>query len=126
LEQCLRFIARHAYIQTAIHGSSFCPACKDAFFLIARNVLRIGALTVISQIIGTIGKVFITAIVGTTAYYILSSKYDSDLHGLAAPMLLTMIVSWTVSSMFMEVIGAAVDAMIQCYITGTLVLSHDS
>jgi len=35
-------------VQTAIHGESFLPACRDAFFAIARNILRIGALHVVA------------------------------------------------------------------------------
>ena len=36
LEKCLKFVSKQAYIQTAIHGSSFCTGCKDAFFTVAR------------------------------------------------------------------------------------------
>jgi hypothetical protein len=106
-----------AYIQTAIHGTSFCWAAKEAFFLICRNVLRIGALHVVSGIAMIIGKVFIMGIVGTTAFYIFEYRYDGDLNGMAAPTIMTMIVAYNVACMFTEVMSTGVDCMIQCYIT---------
>mmetsp|Transcript_5602 Transcript_5602/g.10068 ORF Transcript_5602/g.10068 Transcript_5602/m.10068 type:complete len:648 (+) Transcript_5602:644-2587(+) len=60
VEKCLKFINKQAYIQTAIFGYSFCKASRMGFFLILRNVLRISAVSVVSQIVLFIGKVFIT------------------------------------------------------------------
>jgi hypothetical protein len=117
LEQCLRFISRTAYIQTAIHGSSFCFACKEGFFLVCRNVLRVGALHVVSGLAMMIGKLFVTGFVGVAAYYVFSEIYAHQLQGMAAPTIMTMIVAFNVACMFTEVMNTGVDCMIQCYIT---------
>jgi hypothetical protein len=124
LEKCLKFISKNAYCQTAIHGSSFCFAAKEAFFLICRNVFRVGALAVVSGVALFIGKVFVVAIVGAVTYYIFTGSYGDDLQGFAAPTILTMVIAYAVASMFTEVFETAVNCMLQCYISGTeLVLS---
>lgn len=41
----------------AVNGTSFCTSGKKAFFLIARNILRIGAVSLVSEFVIIIGKV---------------------------------------------------------------------
>ena len=36
LEKFMKFLNKNAYIQTAIHGYSFCKAARSAFFLLLR------------------------------------------------------------------------------------------
>ena len=57
VEKCMRFLNKNAYIQTAIYGYSFCKACRNAFFLIARNVLRVIAVSYVSDFVLLLGKV---------------------------------------------------------------------
>ena len=58
LEKCMKFLNKNAYIQTAIHGYSFCKAARSAFFLIARNILRIMAVSFVGDFVLILGKVF--------------------------------------------------------------------
>ena len=60
LECCMKFISKHAYIQTAIHGTAFCSSARNVFSLIARNILRIGALVFTAELCLFIGKLFVT------------------------------------------------------------------
>jgi len=64
MEKCMKFLNKNAYIQTAIFGSNFCSSAKKAFFLILRNIARIGAVTLVSEFVIIIGKVFIMAMTG--------------------------------------------------------------
>uniref|UniRef100_T1KMQ2 Choline transporter-like protein n=1 Tax=Tetranychus urticae TaxID=32264 RepID=T1KMQ2_TETUR len=41
LEKFMRFLNTNAYIMIAVHGQSFLPAAKEAFFLLLRNVVRV-------------------------------------------------------------------------------------
>lgn len=118
LECCLRYITAQAYIQTAIHGNSFCFAAKDAFFLVARNILRIGALESLEYLAMFVGKVLIISVVGTTTYFILQTYYEDRLTGLMGPTILTIFISWAVSSVFTSVFGAVAESLLQCYVTG--------
>jgi choline transporter-like protein 2/4/5 len=66
-EQCLRFLNKNAYIQTAIFGYSFCKGSRKAFFLIARNVLRVGAVMFVGDFVMFVGKTCVTVICGAIA-----------------------------------------------------------
>lgn len=57
LEKCMKFLNKNAYIQTAIYGYSFCKAARSAFFLIARNILRIIAVSFVGEFVLFLGKV---------------------------------------------------------------------
>ncbi len=57
LEKIMRFLNKNAYIQTAIYGYSFCKAARSAFFLLLRNILRVGAVSLVSGFVLFLGKV---------------------------------------------------------------------
>ena len=60
---CMKFINKNAYIQTAIYGYSFCKAARTAFFLILRNILRVGAVNMGSEFVLVLGEVYILCII---------------------------------------------------------------
>ncbi|CAN0422724.1 unnamed protein product, partial [Laminaria digitata] len=47
LEKCIRFINKNAYVQTAIFSTNFCTSARKAFFLIARNIARVAAVSIL-------------------------------------------------------------------------------
>jgi hypothetical protein len=57
LEKCMKFLNKNAYIQTAIHGYSFCKAARVAFFLLLRNVLRVLGVSIVGDFVLILGKV---------------------------------------------------------------------
>lgn len=57
MEKCMKFINKNGYIQTAIHGYSFCKACRAAFFLLARNILRVIGVKLVGDFVLLLGKV---------------------------------------------------------------------
>lgn len=86
----------------------------------ARNILRIGALESMEYLAMFVGKVLIISIVGTTTYFILQTYYENQLTGLMGPTILTIFISWAISSVFTSVFGAVAETMLQCYVTGKL------
>jgi len=116
VEKCLKFINKQAYIQTAIFGYSFCKASRIGFFLILRNALRISAVSVVSQIVLFIGKVFITVASAVAGYYYLEIHFGEDLNYLMVPTLLIAFVAYAVSEMFNEVFGMAISTILQCFV----------
>ncbi|KAL3796266.1 hypothetical protein HJC23_008586 [Cyclotella cryptica] len=117
LEKCLKFINKQAYIQTAIFSYSFCKAARTGFFLILRNALRISAVSIVSQVVLFIGKVFITVVSTVSGYYYLQIHFGDQLNSLMAPTLLIAICSYAVSEMFDEVFGMAISTILQCFVT---------
>jgi len=117
MECCLKFISKNAYIQTAIHGTGFMTSCKSAFFTIARNIMRIGALATVSGMALFVGKLFATALATATSYYYFTGAYQNQLHDFVAPTILVAIIAWMTATMFMDVMQMAVDTILICYIS---------
>nr|CAD7194963.1 unnamed protein product [Timema douglasi] len=59
LEKFLKFFTRNAYIQTAIHGSSFCRSGKQAFSLLSANALRVAAINSVGDFVLFLGKAMV-------------------------------------------------------------------
>ena len=116
LEKCLKFVNKQAYIQTAIFSYSFCKASRMGFFLVLRNALRISAVSIVSQAVLFINKIFITVASTAAGYYYLDTYYGDQLNSLMAPTLLIAICSYAVSEMFDEVFGMAISTILQCFV----------
>eukprot|EP00640_Fibrocapsa_japonica_P000767 CAMPEP_0113938732 /NCGR_PEP_ID=MMETSP1339-20121228/5151_1 /TAXON_ID=94617 /ORGANISM="Fibrocapsa japonica" /LENGTH=593 /DNA_ID=CAMNT_0000941985 /DNA_START=62 /DNA_END=1843 /DNA_ORIENTATION=+ /assembly_acc=CAM_ASM_000762 len=116
LEQCMKFMNKNAYIQTALFGYSFCKAARKAFSLIARNILRVAAVALVGNYVLLIGKLVITVGATFLAFVTLDAAYVDKLHGLYAPTIVVFILSYVVSHMFVEVFGMAMYAILQCFI----------
>jgi hypothetical protein len=117
LECCMKFIAKHAYIQCAIHGTAFCSSAKNMFALIARNLLRIGALTLTAELVLFIGKLFVTLLATGCSYFFISANFSDQLYDIVGPTIFVAILSWTTATMFMDVLHMSVDTILHCFIS---------
>jgi choline transporter-like protein 2/4/5 len=59
LEKCMKFLNKNAYIITAIYGYSFLKSARVAFFTLLRNILRVSAVSLVSEFVLMLGKVFV-------------------------------------------------------------------
>jgi hypothetical protein len=114
LEKCMKFMTKNAYIQVAIKGTNFCKSAKAAFFLIARNFIRFGIVATLGAMIHFLGFVFIMAATVLLGYFILQGLHP-DVHPVL-PMCVYVIVSYVVAKLYMNVLGLAIDTMLQCFI----------
>jgi len=113
-EKCLKFLNKNAYIQTALLGTTFCTSAKNAFFLIARNILRFGTVTFLSNIVHAIGFFFICASSSVAGYFILQAMHPNT--SPIIPVVVYIIMSYIVAALYMNVFGMAVDTSLQCVI----------
>lgn len=116
LEKCMRFLNKHAYIQTAIFSTNFCISAKNGFFLILRNFGRIGAISFVSEIVVVIGKVFIAVITGASAYVLMNTYISDEVESVVGPVVVVMILTYAVASLFFSIFSMAVDTVLQCFI----------
>jgi solute carrier family 44 (choline transporter-like protein), member 2/4/5 len=120
LESILRFITKNAFIMIAIHGKCFCIAAKDGFFLVMRNCLRLLVLDNVTGFILFVGKLIVAALVGVSAYFAfktgipLLEKEVMNLHYFYVPVIVCILGSWFVASLFFDVYGFAVDTLFFC------------
>lgn len=117
VEKFMKFVNKNAYIQTAIMGHSFCKAARTSFTLLLKNVFRVTAVSVVSEFILFIGKLFIVVISTSSAYIYLDEKMSDELNGLWLPTVLVSIISFCVAQMFSEVFGMTISTILQCFIT---------
>jgi hypothetical protein len=115
LEKCMRFLNKNAYIQTAMHGYSFCHACRAAFFLIARNILRVFAVSVVGDFVLLLGRICIPVITTFLCYIAIIYNTDNQIYGILAPMLMTFVIAYLVTTLFVEVFGMAISTILMCY-----------
>lgn len=113
-EKCLKFLNKNAYIQTALLGTPFCTSAKNAFYLIARNIVRFGVVTFLSNIVHFIGYFAITASSSVAGYFILQAMHPNT--SPVIPVVVYVFMSYLVAGLYMNVFGMAVDTSLQCVI----------
>lgn len=117
LEKCMKFLNKNAYIQTAIHGYSFCKACRAAFFLIARNILRVIAVSMVSDFVLFLGLVFVPIATVLLCYLLLAYQRSEDsINGIIGPLICVGFLAYFVSLMFSEIFGMAINTIMCCYV----------
>ena len=116
IERYIRFINKHAYIQTAIFSSNFCMSARDGFFLILRNAGRIGAISLVSDVVIVIGKIFIACLTGGLAYYFMDTYIGDELVSLLGPTIFIIIVAYFVASLFFSIFGMACETILHCFV----------
>lgn len=114
LEKCLKFLTKNAYIQVAIKGTNFCTSAKNAFFLITRNAVRFGLLSILGGVIHFIGVGAIIIMTCFIGYFILTAMHPEV--SVVVPMFIFFCISYVVAKLFMTVFHMAVDSMLQCFI----------
>uniref|UniRef100_A0A7S2HA85 Choline transporter-like protein n=1 Tax=Helicotheca tamesis TaxID=374047 RepID=A0A7S2HA85_9STRA len=116
LEKCIRFLNKNAYIHTAIFSTSFCTSAKEAFFLILRNALRIGAIEYVSGAVIFVGKAFIACLTGACAYILIDQQIGHELDSVVGPVILVVLMAYSVAAMFMSVFDMGIATILQCFI----------
>ena len=118
MEKCIKFLNKNAYIQTAIHGYSFCQAARTAFFLILRNCLRVFAVNMVADFVLMLSKVMIPGLTSLLFYLavIYGRNQDTEINGIIAPTVIVFILSYFVACMFTELFGMAIETILLCYI----------
>lgn len=115
LEKFMRFLNKNAYIQTAIYGYSFCKACRAAFFLIARNILRVFAVSMVGDFVLLLGKICVPLLTTFLCYLALVYSMGNQISGIIGPILICFILSYFVANLFVEVFGMAISTILVCY-----------
>ena len=117
LEKLIKFINKNAYVITAIYGYGFCTATRKAFWLIMRNILRVSAVGVISFLLLLIGRLFVPLATTVLCYFAIAYTIPSgNVHGIIAPLVFTFLLSYWVTSMFLEIYGMGIETILICFI----------
>lgn len=115
-ERCIAFLDRHAYIETALFGHSFCAASRSSFQLFARNAGRVASLTTIGAVFLLLGRLLIAAVTGVSTFLICKAVYGEQLSSPIMPTAVASLVGWVVGSIFSQVYSMASDTLLHAYV----------
>ncbi|XWS11055.1 hypothetical protein CRYUN_Cryun38cG0050700 [Craigia yunnanensis] len=112
----IKSVNRNAYIMIAITGKSFCRASAIATELIVSNILRIGRVNVIGDVILFLGKLCVSLSSAVFGFLMLDThKYRSSHNKISSP-LLPVLVCWAlgyvVATLFFAVVEMSMDTII--------------
>ncbi len=116
-EKIMKFINKNAYIVTAIYGTPFCTSTRKAFFLLLRNILRVAAVNMVASFVMFLGRLFVPLATTFVCYLAIAYGVPSDeISGLVAPLVFCFLLSFWVTSMFIEIFGMGIESILICYI----------
>ncbi|XP_058789948.1 choline transporter-like 2 [Phymastichus coffea] len=124
LDLFLNFLNYNAYIMCAIHGKSFCQSAKNAFNLLMRNIIKVFVVDTTANWLFFMAKVLITLLItGFTTLYLKYSLpwQDNDDSGpySAITIVLTIIGTFIISTVFFNVQSIAVKTIFLCFLEDT-------
>lgn len=89
---------------------------REAFHLILRNVLRISAVSIVSQIVLLVGKLLIVVVSTVGAYLYLDHYYEDQLRGLHIITSVVFLLSLISAEMFNQVFAISISTILQCFV----------
>ncbi|XP_058466253.1 choline transporter-like 2 isoform X3 [Malaya genurostris] len=116
LESFLKFLNTNAYIMCAIHGKNFCSSAKDAFSLLARNVLRVIALDKVTGFLFLLSKLLLACGMAAVTYTFFDAGITKQLHYPFIPSILVFLGTYIIASVFFSVYSVAVDTLFLCFL----------
>ena len=114
----MEFINKHAYIQIALKGDSFCTAAFEGFGLIIRNLGRFSMLALIGGIFSLIGTLFITVGSCIIGYFLITKVhyFSDDLNSCVLPVVAFGIVGFIMGRVTMCIFSVSGDALIHSFL----------
>jgi len=115
LDQYVKFISKSAFIQTAIHNSSFCESAINSFYLIIRHAGRFTSAGSIGFIMMFLGK---GTIMSTSAYLtiLLIKSVHPDVSQPFLPAFLVAMAAYVVASLFLSIFSFSCTTILHCFI----------
>lgn len=116
VEWTIKFVNRNAYIMIAITGRGFCKAAAMATGLIINNILRIGTVNVIGDVMLFLGKLCVSLACALFAFLMLDThQYKSSHHKISSPLFPVLFcwgLGYVVASLFFAVVEMAIDTIV--------------
>jgi hypothetical protein len=115
-ERFLKFVTRNAFIHAAIFGDNFCTSAKCAMSTLMRNAARLIAINFIGSFLMFLGKIFVVAVTGIAATYVLQYYKDKiGLHYWALPLIIILFCSYGLVTLFLGTYNMAIDTIFLCF-----------
>ncbi|RDX73162.1 Choline transporter protein 1, partial [Mucuna pruriens] len=116
IDWTIKSVNRNAYIMIAITGKSFFSASSIATELIMNNILKIGRLNVIGDVILFLGKLCVSLSSALFAFLMLDTHKYRSAHNKTSSPLLPVVVCWAlgyiVATLFFAVVEMSIDTIV--------------
>ncbi|KAF9610846.1 hypothetical protein IFM89_025256 [Coptis chinensis] len=116
IDWTIKSVNRNAYIMIAMTGDGFCKASSIATGLIMNNILRIGRVNVIGDVILFLGKLCVSLFCAVFAFLMLDTqKYRSAHNKISSPIFPVLVCWWlgyVVATLFFAVVEMSIDTII--------------
>jgi hypothetical protein len=121
-ELIIKYINKHAYVQTALYGTHFIKSAINAFTLLTRNFMQIGVLQTMTTISLFIGKLVVslaTCLVGYGLAYSGWLLVTDRTNPISSPLLVACVcflLAFVIVSVFVQIVDTAIDTVLQCFL----------
>ncbi|XP_071714531.1 choline transporter protein 1-like [Rutidosis leptorrhynchoides] len=119
IEWIIRSVNHNAYIMIAITGESFFASSAMATELIKNNILRIGKVNVIGNVILFLGKLCVSLASALFAFLMLDTHtYKSSHNKVSSPLIPVLVclgLGFVVATLFFSVVEVTIDTIILSY-----------
>ncbi|ESP05260.1 hypothetical protein LOTGIDRAFT_102496, partial [Lottia gigantea] len=112
-EKFLRFLNRNAYIQIAIHGTSFCEGARKGLIVIINNALRVLAINSVGTFLLFLNKIGCVAIVVMVGSVII--QFHQDITYTWVPLTIGGAIAFLIAHCFMLVYEICLDTIFMCF-----------
>ena len=117
-ERTLKFINKHAYIETALRNLNFCEAAAKCLEITTKNFLRFGVLLGLTELFLFMGSLFITCLTTFLMNFVIQAYAKT--HGIEVdtigPLLFIFLFTLTICVIFSYVYEVSADSLLHCYI----------
>ncbi|CAN0254865.1 unnamed protein product [Ectocarpus sp. 12 AP-2014] len=105
-----------AIVETAIFSTNFCTSARNAFYLIARNIARVAAVSILGEFVLNVMTLFVCVVTTLGVYVAMDSNIRSQLNSLVGPTIMTAVLAYYTGKMVTAVYGMAITTILQCFV----------
>uniref|UniRef100_A0A0N4Z210 Thiamine transporter 2 n=1 Tax=Parastrongyloides trichosuri TaxID=131310 RepID=A0A0N4Z210_PARTI len=122
LENFLKFLNKNAFILMSIYGKPFWTSAKDAFSLLARNIIRVVVVNRVTAILLFIGKISITLSLGFLSFQYFSGHWVVEelpkfyLNYYFTPIIIIVVGTYYIADLFFGVYDIGVNTTFMCFL----------
>ena len=116
--KCMEFVNKHAYIQIALKGDSFCTAAWEGFGLVIRNLGRFSVFSMLGWILSLFGTIFITVVSAIIGYFVITKVdyFSAELNSCVLPVCAFGLIGFILGHVTMSIFSVSGDALIHSFL----------
>jgi len=115
LDACIKYINKNAYIQIALHNSSFCTAAKESFYLNIRHASRFSAVSMVGSIMSLLGKGTVVAVCTFLTIALIDAQFSDTVKQPYLPAVIVAAFAYLVASVFLSIFRDSALTILHCF-----------